>query len=134
MKSGEPFALAAIWESWRHPETDEIVRTFCVITTTANELVADIHDRMPVILPPGDLRPLAVAARARPARPAGALPAEPMTMWPISTRVNKPDNDDAAILERTRELAGPQGDARPQQEMPLAANDSPPSKGKAGAR
>jgi putative SOS response-associated peptidase YedK len=51
MKSGEPFALAAIWEGWRHPESGEVLRTFCVITTNANELVADIHDRMPVILP-----------------------------------------------------------------------------------
>ncbi len=73
MKSGEPFALAAIWESWRHPETGEIFRSFCVITTKANDLLAVIHDRMPVILDPEQLRPLAVAAGARPARPAGAL-------------------------------------------------------------
>ena len=52
LKTGEPFALAAFWEGWRHPESGEVLRTFCVITTTANELVADIHNRMPVILPP----------------------------------------------------------------------------------
>jgi putative SOS response-associated peptidase YedK len=49
MKDGPPFALAGIWESWRQPETGEIVRTFAVITTSANELVVQIHDRMPVI-------------------------------------------------------------------------------------
>jgi putative SOS response-associated peptidase YedK len=43
MKSGEPFALAAISEGWRHPETGEVLRTFCVITTAANELLADIN-------------------------------------------------------------------------------------------
>jgi putative SOS response-associated peptidase YedK len=52
MQSGEPFALAAIWENWKRPGTQEWVRTFCVITCPANELVADIHDRMPVIIPP----------------------------------------------------------------------------------
>jgi putative SOS response-associated peptidase YedK len=52
MKSGEPFALAAVWEAWRVPGTDEWLRTFCIITTTANELVGAIHDRMPVIIPP----------------------------------------------------------------------------------
>lgn len=52
MKSGELFALAAIWENWQRPGSAEWVRTFAVITTAANELVSDIHDRMPVIIPP----------------------------------------------------------------------------------
>jgi putative SOS response-associated peptidase YedK len=52
MKSGEPFALAALWENWKIPHTDEWMRTFCIITTTANEIVGQIHERMPVILPP----------------------------------------------------------------------------------
>ncbi len=37
MKSGAPFAIAAIWESWKRPGTDEVVRTFAVLTTSANE-------------------------------------------------------------------------------------------------
>jgi len=52
MKSGEPFALAAIWENWKRPGTEEWVGTFAVITCPANELMAQIHDCMPVILPP----------------------------------------------------------------------------------
>ncbi len=50
MNSGEPFALAGVWESWRNPETGEDIRTFCVITRPPNEMMATIHDRMPVIL------------------------------------------------------------------------------------
>ena len=50
MKSGEPFALAGIWENWQRPGTDEWVRTFAIITTNSNELVRPIHDRMPVII------------------------------------------------------------------------------------
>jgi putative SOS response-associated peptidase YedK len=45
-----PFGLAGLWENWKDPATGEWVRTFGVITTNANELVAEIHDRMPAIL------------------------------------------------------------------------------------
>ena len=107
MKSGEPFALAAIWENWRVPGTEEWLRTFCIITTDANELVAEIHDRMPVIIPPeandGCLSPIEPDPRDL----LVPYPSEPMTMWPISTRVNKPDNDDAAILEPVELSGGP---------------------------
>jgi hypothetical protein len=50
MKDGAPFGIAGIWENWKQPASGEWIRTFAVITTDANELVADIHDRMPVIL------------------------------------------------------------------------------------
>ena len=51
MKDGSPFGLAGIWENWRHPEPGEHIRTFCILTCPANDLIATIHDRMPVILP-----------------------------------------------------------------------------------
>jgi putative SOS response-associated peptidase YedK len=50
MKDGSPFGLAGLWENWKGPGTGEWVRTFAVLTTAANELVAGIHDRMPLIL------------------------------------------------------------------------------------
>ncbi len=53
MKSGEPFALAAIWDSWRDAQGEEH-RTFAVLTCPPNEMIATIHDRMPVILHPED--------------------------------------------------------------------------------
>jgi putative SOS response-associated peptidase YedK len=100
MKTGEPFALAAIWENWQRPGTKDWVRTFCVITTTANELVADIHDRMPVIIPPECYDRWLSSIEPDPPDLLVPYPSEPMAKWPISTRVNKPDNDDAAILEQ----------------------------------
>jgi putative SOS response-associated peptidase YedK len=45
------FALAGLWERWKPPD-GEPVETFTIVTTDANEAVARIHDRMPVILPP----------------------------------------------------------------------------------
>ena len=100
MADGEPFALAGIWESWRHPETDDIVRTFCVITTSANELIGDLHDRMPVILAPDSYDRWLSPVEPDPRDLLVPYPAAPMTVWPISLRVNSPVNDDAAILER----------------------------------
>ena len=99
MRSGEPFALAGMWESWSHPETGEMFRSFCIITTAANDLLLPIHDRMPVIVPDAGLRPLVVAARARPARPADAVSRRLMRLWPVSARVNTPANEDAGLLE-----------------------------------
>jgi putative SOS response-associated peptidase YedK len=53
-KEGAPFGIAGLWENWKEPATGEWIRTFAVVTTEANEMVAEIHDRMPVILAPGD--------------------------------------------------------------------------------
>ncbi|HET7202230.1 MAG TPA: SOS response-associated peptidase [Steroidobacteraceae bacterium] len=49
--SGAPFALAAIWETWRDPATGEPLESCALITTDASRPVARIHDRMPVIIP-----------------------------------------------------------------------------------
>jgi putative SOS response-associated peptidase YedK len=49
MKDGSPFGLAGLWENWKNPSTGEWERTFAIITVPSNELVAQIHDRMPAI-------------------------------------------------------------------------------------
>jgi putative SOS response-associated peptidase YedK len=98
MKDGAPFALAAIWENWKEPASGEWIRTFAVVTTDANELVAEIHDRMPVILAPADYARW-LGEEADPRDLMRPFPAGPMRMWPISTRVNKPENDDQSIVE-----------------------------------
>ncbi len=106
MKSGETFALASIWENWKKPETGEWVRTFAIITTNSNELVRAIHDRMPVIIPPESYDRWLSTLDPDPRDLLVPYPAGPMTMWPISTRVNKPENDDVSILERVNEPVG----------------------------
>ncbi len=50
LKSGEPFGLAGLYESWMSPEK-ELMKTCTIITTEANRLMLPIHDRMPVIVP-----------------------------------------------------------------------------------
>ena len=50
---GDPLAFAGLWEAWRYPD-GEILRTFTIVTTTANQTMAELHERMPVILEPSD--------------------------------------------------------------------------------
>ena len=51
MKDGRPFTFAGLWENWKDPGSGEWLRTCTIITGEPNELVAQIHPRMPVILP-----------------------------------------------------------------------------------
>ncbi len=48
---GAPMAFAGLWAGWRDPATGDVRRTFTIVTTTPNELIAPLHDRMPVIVP-----------------------------------------------------------------------------------
>jgi putative SOS response-associated peptidase YedK len=50
MQDGSPFGIAGIWENWKEPASGEWHRTFAIITVSPNELLAQIHDRMPAIL------------------------------------------------------------------------------------
>jgi putative SOS response-associated peptidase YedK len=101
MKDGRPFGIGGIWENRKNPATGEWIRTFAIITTDANHLVAEIHDRMPLILAPGDFARW-LSEESDPSTLMRPFPADPMCMWPISTRVNKPENDDPSIVEPIR--------------------------------
>jgi putative SOS response-associated peptidase YedK len=50
---GLPLALAGLWAGWHDPDTEQVRRTFTIVTTTPNDAIADLHDRMPVILEAG---------------------------------------------------------------------------------
>ena len=100
LKSGEPLVFAGLWERCRLAG-GEIVRSFTVVVTAANELVAPIHDRMPVIVHPRDW-PAWLGEESDDTDRLRAImrpyPAEEMTVWPVSARVSSPKNDDAELL------------------------------------
>jgi putative SOS response-associated peptidase YedK len=95
MKDGSPLGIGGLWENWKDPTSGEWFRTFAIITTDANELVAEIHDRMPLIIAPDDYMRW-LSDEPNPHDLMRPYPAEPMRIWPISTRVNKPENDDSS--------------------------------------
>jgi putative SOS response-associated peptidase YedK len=52
MRERQPFARAGLWENWKDKASGQWVRTFAILTTAPNALVAPLHDRMPAILAP----------------------------------------------------------------------------------
>ncbi|MEX0590143.1 MAG: SOS response-associated peptidase, partial [Xanthobacteraceae bacterium] len=96
----QPFAFAGLWETWSDRDGGEI-ETAAIIICEANETLAPIHDRMPVIVPREKYDPWLDADRID-ARPATALvgpaPDDFLEAYEISTRVNKADNDGAENL------------------------------------
>ncbi len=100
LRTGQPFALAGLWERWQSPDGSEI-RSCTILTTAANELVATVHERMPVILPPAAYDLWLTAGEVPPTRLQPLLrpyPAEAMQGYPVSTRVNNPRVDDPACI------------------------------------
>lgn len=101
LESGELFAMAGLYESWLAPDGRKI-SSCTIITTTPNELVADIHDRMPVILRPEDEAVWLNRELRDPARLLPLLqpyPARKMTAYPVSPLVGNVKNDSPACLE-----------------------------------
>ncbi len=99
LASGEPFAMAGLWESWGAPDGSPL-RTFTIVTGQPNALVAPIHDRMPAILLP-EHEAIWLDNAAEPAIWQDILrpyPAERMTATPVSRRVNFVGNDDAGLV------------------------------------
>ncbi len=101
MKSGEPLALAALWEMWKDPATGDNVRTFTVLTCEPNALMATIHNRMPVILSPSDY--MTWLTDPDPEHLMKPFPAELMTMWKIGRDVGNPRNNRPDLLDEVKD-------------------------------
>jgi putative SOS response-associated peptidase YedK len=106
MKDAAPFAFAGIWDRWQYD--DRSITSCAIVTTVANELLAEIHTRMPVILRPesydvwlsddsraADLKDLLVP-----------FPADQMTSHAVSYDVNDAKIDDATLLREVEPNVG----------------------------
>lgn len=100
-QSGEPFTFAGIWETWKD-DADQTVETCSIVTTAANPFMAEVHDRMPVILP--------AAARREWLDPAQQdlqvlqellvpYAADSLVREPVSPLINSPKNDSEACIK-----------------------------------
>jgi putative SOS response-associated peptidase YedK len=111
-RDGELLAFAGLWEVWKVPDGAELVdgagadgwlRTCTIVTTTANDQLRPLHDRMPVILPEPvwdrwldrDERDTAALATLLVPVPDGVLEA-----YPVSTLVSRADNDGPELVRR----------------------------------
>ena len=112
---GEPLAFAGLWEEWKGPDRsgDQHLRSATIITTSPNEVMATIHDRMPAILAPSawsewlaednsDLETLG--------RLLVPAPSELLTLTPVSTEVNNVRNKGSHLIDPVPEPA-PEADA-----------------------
>ena len=101
----EPLLLAGLWEKWQPPGDAPAVESFTIITTTTNELMAELHDRMPAILDPIGAKawldpgaaPEMLAALLKP------YPSELMMRVPVSSKVNSPKNEGPELLQEVQE-------------------------------
>lgn len=100
LKQDRPFAFAGLAEHWHRG--DQTIDSCTIVTTAANELMAPIHDRMPVILAPEDYEEWLdpqfpdkekLLALLRP------FPEDRLVAIPVSTLVNSPRNEEAACIE-----------------------------------
>jgi putative SOS response-associated peptidase YedK len=110
---GAPFAMAGLWERWQPPGAGEdgIMETFTILTTTANEILAQHHDRMPVIIDPEFyedwLNPLLVDADSV-QRMVHPYPSRHMLARAVNPRVNNIHFDDPQCLEPPPDTIGQQ--------------------------
>jgi len=101
---GKPFAFAGLWESWEGPG-QAAVESCTILTTSANELLLPIHDRMPVIVSPADYD-LWLSPEVRDPEELARLfrpcPPEEVTAFPVGTAVNNPKTDSPQLIEPLR--------------------------------
>jgi putative SOS response-associated peptidase YedK len=104
LKGGEAFFFGGLWESWVEPSTGEVHETTTLLTTSPNELVAPIHDRMPVIVRPEHQKPWLAGVMDGVDEVFRPYEASKMESWLVGPRVNKPIVDDPQLRVRQATL------------------------------
>jgi putative SOS response-associated peptidase YedK len=100
LEDRQPFAFAGLWENWNSPDGSQIL-SCTIINTSPNQLLARIHNRMPVILPPNAYQDWLDPEEGQPERWNHLLEPyrpEEMVAFPVSTMVNSPGNDSPACV------------------------------------
>ena len=112
LENGALFAFAGLWERWTVPDGQALpaslaaygpgdaIETCTILTTSANEAVAPVHHRMPVILAPDEFDPWLAGESV----PLDSFAPEPMVLHRVGTRVNSASNDDSKCVERITDV------------------------------
>jgi putative SOS response-associated peptidase YedK len=102
MRDESPFGFAGLWERWKG-EGEEVIESCTILTTEANEVLKEVHDRMPVILHPEDYELwLDDDVRKRELIRGLLRPylSSEMTSYPVATAINSPHNQGPSLIER----------------------------------
>ena len=101
-RNGRPLALAGLWSGWHDPATETVRRTFTIVTTTPTDALADLHDRMPVIVPDDAWDRWLDPTPADPGELIGLLaPSDSVDLeiYPVSRAVNDVRRDGPELIE-----------------------------------
>jgi len=97
LKNEELFAFAGIWDCWK--KDDKMINSCSIITIDPNEMMSNIHDRMPVILPPEKEEEwLSAVSVDKALKLLNAYDEKKMEAYEISTLVNSPSNNTQEVL------------------------------------
>ena len=103
MKTGEPFAIAGIWQHWRSPDSQKQMDTFAVVTVEPNEIVHDFtdHERMPLLIKKPDYERWLCGGNIEqpPVDLLRPFDSDEMKAWRVGTRINNVRNKDASLIE-----------------------------------
>jgi len=103
MEDGKAFGFAGLWEFWKDEEEERAIESCTIITTSSNELVRPVHPRMPAIIHPDNYDTWLDVEGGDPKQLKELLiepfPAEEMTMYRVSRRVNKPEHEGCELIE-----------------------------------
>jgi putative SOS response-associated peptidase YedK len=105
-RDGSPaLTIAGLWDEWKNRETGERIKSCVMIITEPNDFVAEVHDRMPLLLRPDQfdhwLNGNMTVEELKP------VPNDYLQRWAVSKRVNssKADKDDATLIESVKQAA-----------------------------
>ncbi|MEC9072792.1 MAG: SOS response-associated peptidase [Myxococcota bacterium] len=106
-KDGGLLCFAGLWERWTDPQAQRSIDSFTILTTTPNQMMSELHHRMPVILDPSTYdrwldRRYGIEEVAELMKPC---PDDLLTNWPVSNRVNRPVNDDIGCRDQVESPA-----------------------------
>jgi putative SOS response-associated peptidase YedK len=94
--------MAGLWERWENSETGEVIESCAILTTRPNSVVGELHDRMPIVLPPESysfwLEP-GVKSQEELAPLMVPYPDENTVIQPVSKGVNNPANDTPSVIQ-----------------------------------
>jgi len=97
LASGEPFALAGLWENWTDKVSGDALQTTTLITTDANDFMAPLHHRMPVVLESNSAGEWLAGTNDLLDDVAAITPA--LQAWPVDRRVNNARNEGAELID-----------------------------------